>query len=175
MVETTLCYLFYEKQVLMMYRNKKENDFHEGKWNGLGGKIEKGETALEGIRREVLEESGLIIKTPQLLGVCYFPSFDGEEELMYLYTATEFLGDLIECNEGDLAWIDKNQLLSLNVWESDQLFLPYVLRGECFIGVFQFDGKVLISHEIKEASKSDLIDFSIEKGSQALCEGCKKV
>ena len=99
MVETTLCYIIHEKKVLMMYRNKKENDFHEGKWNGLGGKIEEGETAYEGIRREVLEESGLIIKNPELLGVCYFPSFDGEEELMYLYKAIDFEGDLIECNE----------------------------------------------------------------------------
>ena len=56
MVETTLCYIIHEKKVLMMYRNKKENDFHEGKWNGLGGKIEEGETAYEGIRREVLED-----------------------------------------------------------------------------------------------------------------------
>ena len=42
MVETILCYIIHEKKVLMMYRNKKENDFHEGKWNGLGGKIEEG-------------------------------------------------------------------------------------------------------------------------------------
>lgn len=168
MVETTLCYIIHEKKVLMMYRNKKENDFHEGKWNGLGGKIEEGETAYEGIRREVLEESGLIIKNPELLGVCYFPSFDGEEELMYLYKAIDFEGDLIECNEGDLSWIDEKQLLSLNIWESDQVFLPYVLRGERFIGVFHFEGKVLRSYEIKKGSESDLIRLSIEKGSHVL-------
>lgn len=168
MIETTLCYIFNEKKVLMLYRNKKENDFHEGKWNGIGGKIEKGELALEGVRREVLEESGLIIEHPKLIGVCHFPSFDSEEELMYVYIGTDFKGDLIECNEGDLEWIDQDRLLNLNIWESDQVFLPYVLRHQLFIGTFSFTGKQLKFYEIKEANESDLLQFAIEKGSQSL-------
>lgn len=170
MIETTLCYIFNENKVLMLYRNKKENDFHEGKWNGLGGKIEKGESALEGVRREVLEESGLIIENPKLLGVCHFPSFDNEEELVYIYIATKFKGDLIECNEGDLEWIDQGGLLNLNIWESDQVFLPYVLQHQLFIGTFSFNGKELVSYEIKGANELDLVQFSIQKGSHSLME-----
>lgn len=174
MVETTLCYIFEQEKVLMLYRNKKENDFHEGKWNGLGGKIEKDESALDGIQREVFEESGLIIKSPKLLGVCYFPSFDTDEELMYLYQATEYEGTLIDCDEGDLFWINQTKLLDLNVWDSDRVFLPYVLENRLFIGTFQFEGKELVSHEIQETNELGLHQFAIEKGSKVL-ESAKKI
>lgn len=168
MVETTLCYIFRHEEVLMLYRNKKKNDFHEGKWNGLGGKVEVGESALQGVKREVLEESGLSIENPKLQGVCYFPSFDGEVELMYLYCATEFTGELIDCNEGDLSWIKKQDLLSLNIWESDQIFLPYVLANKIFTGVFLFEGKDLKAYEVNEVTETELYQFAFEKGSLGL-------
>ena len=82
MLKTTLCYVYQGEKVLMVYRNKKKNDFHEGKWNGLGGKFEASETALECVRREVYEESGLTILNPKLIGVCFFPNFDTDDEWM---------------------------------------------------------------------------------------------
>ena len=57
----TLCYVVDGEKTLMLYRNKKEDDYHEGKWNGLGGKLEHGETPEECAVREVFEESGLIM------------------------------------------------------------------------------------------------------------------
>ena len=148
MLKTTLCYVYQEDRVLMIYRNKKKNDFHEGKWNGLGGKFEIGETPLECVRREVYEESGLSIINPSLLGICFFPNFDSEDELMYLYVAHEFQGDLRECLEGELHWINKSDMLKLNVWDSDRIFLPYVFQEQPFTGVFTFEGKRLIHYEI---------------------------
>ncbi|MBQ8994041.1 MAG: NUDIX domain-containing protein, partial [Turicibacter sp.] len=67
MLETTLCYIFKNSEILMLYRNKKENDVHEGKWNGLGGKLEKEETPLQCVLREVYEESGLRLVNPTLI------------------------------------------------------------------------------------------------------------
>ena len=61
----------------MVYRNKKANDIHEGKWNGLGGKFEVGETPEECVIREVLEESGLSIQNPKFCGLLMFPQFKG--------------------------------------------------------------------------------------------------
>ena len=76
----TLCYIMDEDKTLMLYRNKKENDYHEGKWNGLGGKLEAGETPEECAIREVYEESGLKVFGPQLKGLITFPMFDGIDE-----------------------------------------------------------------------------------------------
>ncbi len=170
MLKTTLCYVYQDDQVLMVYRNKKKNDFHEGKWNGLGGKFEASETALDCVTREVHEESGLTILNPKLLGICYFPNFDMDDEWMYVYVAHEFDGTLRECSEGELHWVLKNQMLSLNVWESDYVFMPYVLSETFFVGTFNYDGKRLGSYHIEMVSEErldellTLSDSELEKG-----------
>lgn len=64
----------------MLHRAKKANDMHKDKWNGLGGKVEHGETPEECIVREVREECGLFIKNPKLHGFITFPAFDGFED-----------------------------------------------------------------------------------------------
>lgn len=139
MLETTLCYIFKNNEILMLYRNKKENDVHEGKWNGLGGKLEQGETPLQCVLREVYEESGLRLINTTLIGACYYPNFNNSEELMYVYLSDEFEGQISECNEGDLYWKAKDEIMALNLWESDRFFLPYVLNKQYFIGQFQYD------------------------------------
>ena len=75
----------------MLHRVKKQNDIHEGKWNGLGGKLEEGESPEECVIREVYEESGLIIKNPMLKGIITFPKFDEIDDwLVFIYTANNF-------------------------------------------------------------------------------------
>ena len=76
-INATLCYLRRDRYTLMLYRNKKPDDIHQGKWNGLGGKFEAGETPEECACREVREESGLIPDELVLKGVLTFPCFDG--------------------------------------------------------------------------------------------------
>lgn len=163
MLETTLCYIFKDDQVLMLYRNKKENDVHEGKWNGLGGKVEVNETTLECVIREVLEESGLKIVEPILIGACYYSNFNGIEEMMYVYVAKQYEGKISECDEGELHWMMKNEIMNLNVWESDRLFLPYVLDEKFFIGLFEYNNLKFIEGVCQEVDLLTLENFIKDK------------
>jgi len=132
---TTLCYVKQNGKTLMLHRVKKYQDIHEGKWNGLGGHFEPGETPEECVIREVLEESGLTVKSPRLRGVLTFPLFDGQEdEYTFIYTADEFCGELIDSPEGNLEWIDDSRLLDLNLWEGDRHFMKWLEDGRFFSG-----------------------------------------
>ena len=100
----------------MLHRIKKENDIHQDKWNGLGGKLIAGESPEECVKREVLEESGLNIENPKLHGVITFPKFDGIDDwIVFVYTSSDFYGTLIDSNEGYLEWVDNDKLFDLNL------------------------------------------------------------
>jgi len=146
---TTLCYIKRSGKTLMLHRVRKPNDIHEGKWNGLGGHIESGETPEECVVREVYEESGLTLRTPRLRGILTFPLFDGiEDEYTFLYTANEFEGELIESPEGILEWIDDSKVLDLNLWEGDELFLKWLEDGRLFSGKLTYKDGSLVSHNV---------------------------
>lgn len=145
----TLCYLKKDHQTLMLHRVKKLNDIHEGKWNGLGGKLEQGETPEECALREVREESGLSMKNPKLRGFLTFPAFSKDEDwYVFVYTATEFDGRLIDSNEGILQWIDDAELMNLNLWEGDRIFLKWLEEGRFFSGKFVYQEGNLVSHSV---------------------------
>ena len=129
--ETVLCYIEKDQDYLMIYRNKKENDMSEGKWMGVGGHIEKGETPDEALIREVKEETNLTLLSYEMRGIIYFQN-DDYEEVMYLYTSDKYEGTLSDCNEGDLYFIPKNQISSLPIWEGDKIFLKYLEDDEPF-------------------------------------------
>lgn len=131
MIDSTLCYIEHDGKYLMLYRNKKKNDVNGGKYVGVGGKFEKGETADECVLREVFEETGLTLKKYHCHGVVVFRSDKWEDENMYLYSATEFTGKLTEvCDEGELRWVDKAEVLALPAWEGDRFFLKPLLAGQ---------------------------------------------
>lgn len=143
----TLVYLKQNGKTLMLHRVKKEQDFHEGKWNGLGGKLDPGETPEECAIREVKEESGLDLKALKLRGIITFPLFDQVDDwYVYLFTSTEFSGDLIDSPEGDLEWIDNDKLLDLNLWEGDYIFLKWIEQERFFSGKFVYEEKQLVDH-----------------------------
>src|SRR5829696_2621790 len=119
MILAILCYIKHNGCTLMLHRNKKANDIHEGKSNGLGGKFEPGETPEECIIREVYEESGLILYSPKLCGLLMFPKFKGNDWYVFTFTANEFTGDLTDSPEGKLEWIPDENMLELNLWQSD--------------------------------------------------------
>ena len=144
----TLCYVKRDGYTLMVYRNKKVNDIHEGKWNGLGGKFEAGETPEECVIREVHEESGLSIRNPNLCGLIMFPNFMGNDWYVFVFTATEFGGELIDSPEGHLEWIENDKLTGLNLWESDHIFFPWIERGKYFSAKFEYKGYKLMGHEV---------------------------
>ena len=146
MKRTTICYIEKDNQYLMLYRNKKKEDYNKGKWIGVGGKIECGETTEHCILREVREETGLILTAYQYRGIIRFTFDLWEDEEMYLYTATEFEGELNkECNEGELAWFPISEVMNLNTWEGDRIFLQKLIDGEMNIDLtLHYKGDKLI-------------------------------
>ena len=136
LIRSTLCYLEKDGQFLMLYRNKKKEDPCAGKWVGIGGKFEPGESGDDCLRREVLEETGLVIKEFQFRGIIRFISDLWDDEDMYLYTGSSWEGEdtfasgTYDCDEGELVWIPKNETLSLNLWEGDKYFLEPMIMGE---------------------------------------------
>ena len=149
MILATLCYVKHNDKTLMVHRNKKPNDIHAGKWNGLGGKFEAGETPEECIRREVKEEAGLVIQNPRMHGLLMFPNFKGNDWYVFVFTASEFEGQLSESSpEGRLAWIDDDKLTELNLWESDHIFLPWLAAGKFFSAKFEYAGDVMQGYNV---------------------------
>jgi 8-oxo-dGTP diphosphatase len=129
----------------MLHRIKKQNDMHKGKWNGLGGKLEAGESPEECVIREVREESGLTISSPRLHGFITFPLFDGREDwYVFVFSAVNFEGELRDSNEGVLKWIPDSKLFDLNLWEGDKTFIEWMLEEKFFSAKFNYkDGKLL--------------------------------
>ncbi len=129
--KTVLCYIEKDNQYLMIYRNKKKNDLSEGKWMGVGGHIEEGESPDLALVREVKEETNLDLLSYSLRGLIYFQN-DDYQEIMYLYTSDNYKGEIGECNEGELYFIPKEKVLTLNIWEGDKIFLKYLKDNEPF-------------------------------------------
>lgn len=128
MKNTTLCYIEENGSYLMLHRVKKDHDENRGKWIGVGGKCEEGESPDDCVRREVLEETGLSLKSARMRGIITFVSDEWGTEYMFLYEASAYPGVLKECSEGDLAWIKKESIENLNLWEGDRIFLR-LLQG----------------------------------------------
>jgi 8-oxo-dGTP diphosphatase len=133
----------------MIHRVKKANDMHEGKWNGLGGKLNPGESPEECAVREIFEESGLRVHNPQLKGFLTFPAFSLDEDwYVFVYVVEDFDGELIDSAEGILRWVDNPDLPALNLWEGDPIFLPWLDRPGIFSGKFIYKDGRLVSHEV---------------------------
>ncbi len=148
MILATLCYIHHEGSTLMIHRTKRADDIHAGKWNGLGGKLEPGESPEEFVIREVREESGLEIVNPRLHGLVMFPRFKGNDWYVFVYTAETFKEDVNENDEGYLEWVPDEELESLALWPSDHIFLPWLREEKFFSAKFNYDGDKFLSHEV---------------------------
>jgi 8-oxo-dGTP diphosphatase len=144
----TLCYVKHNGQTLMIHRVKKSNDIHAGKWNGLGGKLEPGESPEQCVIREVREEAGLELRNPRYHGLLMFADFKTEDWYVWVFTATEFNGGLIESPEGHLKWIPDEEITSLPLWPSDFIFLPWLEGGKIFSARFQYHDEEMFGHEV---------------------------
>lgn len=125
----TVCYIEKDDKVLMLYRNKKKNDINKGKWIGVGGHIEKNETPYECCLREIKEETGLTAKSLVPIGYITFVT-DGEDMGIHVFSCKDFTGNTITCNEGELHWIQKKDLLSLDIWETDKYMLQKISKND---------------------------------------------
>lgn len=145
----TLCYVQKDGKTLMLYRNKKENDYHEGKWNGLGGKFEPGESPEDCAIREIKEEAGLNVKSLKLKGFITFPMFDGKEDwYVFLFVIDDFEGELIDSPEGMLKWIPNDELEKLNLWEGDKIFIPWLFQDKFFSAKFNYENGKFIDYQV---------------------------
>lgn len=120
---STLCYIQNGESYLMLHRVKKKNDINKGKWIGVGGHFEYGESPDECLLREVFEETGFKLTSYRPRGIITFVYDEDTVEYMHLYTADSYEGDIVECDEGDLKWIPKKDLYNLELWDGDKIFL----------------------------------------------------
>ena len=128
-IDTTMIYLKRDNSYLLLFRNKKKNDINEGKWIGVGGHVEKGETIDECAIREVKEETGYDVHSLKCAGEVLFID-ENLKMMMYIYEITDFSGTMIECNEGDLKWIPIKDIYDYPMWEGDKAFLPKLINHE---------------------------------------------
>ena len=135
------------RRVLLIHRNRRPNDAHLGKYNGLGGKLDAGEDVVACLRREIREESGLECEQLLLKGTISWPGFGkgGEDWFGFIFRVDRFSGEPFRENaEGTLEWVEVERVLQLPLWEGDRLFLPLVFGEEQrqFHGVMPYrDGK----------------------------------
>lgn len=147
---TTLCYIEKEDKYLMLHRVKKENDLNKDKWVGVGGKFEEGETPEECLLREVKEETGLILTSYKFRGIITFLSDKWGCEYMHLFTADAYEGELPEermkdCAEGELVWVPKKEIETLNLWEGDKIFFRLLEEREEFFSLkLRYEGDTLV-------------------------------
>ena len=144
-INSTLIYVERGDEYLMLHRTKKENDLNRDKWIGIGGKFEENESPEDCMLREAREETGLTLTSWRYRGIVTFLSDRWETEYMHLFTADGYSGTLGQCDEGDLAWIKKSELLKLKLWEGDKIFLRLLDSDEPFFSLkLKYEGDTLV-------------------------------
>lgn len=145
MKNTTLCYILRGEDCLLLHRNKKESDPNAGKFIGVGGKLLEGESPWEGVLREAYEETGLNLTGLRYCGLVTFVSDVWEGEYMHLFTASQFSGELRDCDEGTLVWRPFVDLFSLPCWAGDLIFLKLLQEERDFFSLkLVYQGETLM-------------------------------
>ena len=143
---TTLCYIEKENKYLMLHRTSKKKDGNKDKWIGVGGHFEKGESPEECLLREVKGETGLELTSYQFRGIVTFISDEWPDEYMCLYTADRYTGDIGNCDEGELVWVEKGKIMDLNIWEGDKIFLKLLTENQPFFSLkLEYKGDKLVN------------------------------
>jgi 8-oxo-dGTP diphosphatase len=142
----TLAYVRRDGRTLMLH---KARGYQAGKWNGLGGKLEPGESPEDCLRREVREESGLNVEQASLKGVLTFPDFDGQDDwYAFVYVVTAFSGEVIPSGEGSLHWVRDEEVPGLELWPGDRIFLPWLAGERFFSAKFRYRQGVFEDYEV---------------------------
>ena len=132
---STLCYIEKDGQYLMLHRTVKKNDVNKDKWIGVGGHFEQGESPEECLLREVKEETGYTLTSWKYRWIVTFVYGEDIVEYMSLYTADGFEGELHECDEGQLEWVEKTKISALELWEGDKIFFRLLDEGREFFSL----------------------------------------
>ena len=148
--EMTLCFLMKDNKILLA--NKKRG-FGKGKYNGVGGKLEPGETKEQAMIRECQEEINAIPTEYKNVGTLEFDEYyKGEKEYntLHLYIVTKWNGDIKESDEMKPTWFDINNIPFDNMFQDDKYWLPLILEGKQIQAHFKLDEDYnILSHEIK--------------------------
>ncbi len=145
---STLAYVRRGDRTLMLRRPDSGHP-QAGKYNGLGGKLEPGESPEECLRREVLEEAGLVVVEAEYKGLITFPDFDGRDDwYVWVYLVTRCEGEPRSGPEGDLEWVETASVKDLPLWEGDRYFLPWLDEPGTFSAVFRYEGGRFVSYEV---------------------------
>lgn len=164
---TTLCYIEKDNKYLMLHRIKKENDINHDKWIGVGGKFEWGESPEECMLREVREETGYTLTSWQYRGIITFVLGEDTVEYMSLFTADGFEGTPIDCNEGVLEWVEKDQISELNLWEGDRIFFRLLEEQKEFFSLkLVYNKQDILEQAVLDAKELELFDILNEDGSK---------
>lgn len=131
---TTLCYIEKDNAYLMMHRVKKKKDINKDKYIGVGGHIEHGESPEDCILREIKEETGLDAINIRLRGLLSFV-IDDYDEYSFLYTCDDYSGEIKDCDEGELVWVDKDKINDLPLWEGDKIFFELLNKRADFFSL----------------------------------------
>ena len=164
---TTLCYIEKDNKYLMLHRMKKENDINHDKWIGVGGKFEWGESPEECMLREVREETGYTLTSWQYRGIITFVLGEDTVEYMSLFTADGFEGTPIDCNEGVLEWVEKDQIPELNLWEGDRIFFRLLEEQKEFFSLkLVYNKQDILEQAVLDAKELELFDILNPDGSK---------
>lgn len=164
---STLCYIEQDGKYLMLHRTVKKNDVNKDKWIGVGGHFEADESPEECLLREVREETGYTLTSYRYRAVVTFVSGNGVTEYMSLFTADGFTGEPISCDEGELEWVDKEQVLKLNIWEGDKIFFRLLEEEEGFFSLkLVYDGCDRLVLASLNGKPMELFDVRTEDGKK---------
>ena len=167
---TTLCYIEKEGSYLMLHRTMKKNDVNKDKWIGVGGHAKMGESPEECLLREVKEETGYTLTSWRFRGLVTFvtETEDGEgkyAEYMCLYTADGFTGEPTACEERELAWVKKEDVLHLNLWEGDKIFFRLLNENESFFSLkLRYVGDTL-AEAVQNGKQMELFEERLGDGT----------
>ena len=149
-VEASLCHIAQDRKLLL---KKANSGISKGKWNGPGGKLERGETPIQNVIREVLEETSLHIVRPAYRGRIEF-YMDGRDALDYLvhvFLVRTFSGKPRSSPEGKVRWFDLERIPYAGMWDDDRYWLPLLLNGIEFDARFFYDegNRRVVDYEIR--------------------------
>ena len=164
---STLCYIEHDGTYLMLHRTVKKHDVNKDKWIGVGGHFEQDESPEECLLREVREETGYTLTSYKYRAIVTFVSGDGVTEYMSLFTADGFTGEPIACNEGQLEWVDKEEVLKLNIWEGDKIFFRLMDESDCFFSLkLVYDGTGKLVGAALNGKPMELFDVLTPEGEK---------